>query len=95
MMSKVSVKDKINQISDELTSIHETLSEISPDLSIKEKEELEKIKKYLNYYSVSLVEFLSEEGKIIVKRNPHFFFDFIREIEFFIKQVKINIVVED
>lgn len=85
------IEIKIKYVSEELAEIKLIVDSASTEMSDKDKEELEKVKIYLEYYSNTIIEMVTEIGKEFIKDNKKFTLDFMKEIDFFINKFKENI----
>lgn len=90
-MSAVLLKDRIENICKELDEMKIIVNNVSSDMSDEDKEELNKIKIYLEYYSNTILEMFTEIGKEFIKDNKNFTFGLVEEIENFISKFKENI----
>lgn len=90
-MSAVLLKDRIENICKELDEMKIIVNNVSSDMSDADKEELSKIKIYLEYYSNTILEMFTEIGKEFIKDNKNFTLGLIEEIEDFISKFKENI----
>lgn len=90
-MSSVLLKDRIENICKELDQMKIIVNNVSSDMSDADKEELSKIKIYLEYYSNTILEMFTEIGKEFIKDNKNFTLGLIEEIEDFISKFKENI----
>lgn len=90
-MSAVLLKDRIENICKELDEMKTIVNNVSSDMSDEDKEELNKVKIYLEYYSNTILEMFTEIGKEFIKDNKNFTLGLIEEIEYFISKFKENI----
>lgn len=95
MSNKISYNKKIEQISEDLTIIHNKFKQIDfKDMDTESLENFKRVVKVLDYYTLTVIEISSKEGVQLAKDNPDMIKELIKNIENFITEVNDSIIEE-